>query len=255
MTTPLVLLETPTEATAIVTLNRPDRRNALSIELMESLCRTLRKLAAEPSRRAVILCGAGPAFCAGLDLIEAADGRQAERSAELIADCLRTLMDSPLVTIAAVHGAAYAGGVGLLAGCDFVVASDDVTVCCPEVRRGLVPALISIVLRQRLCESDLRELLLVAEPMDAAKVLEIGLVNRVVPREELLPEARSLAESILRGAPEAVRQTKRLLRRFDDAELTRQFQQALEAHKQARQHDEAREGLAAFQEHRPPRWQ
>ena len=202
----------------------------------------------------MILRGAGPAFCSGLDLDEAAQAELAERSAQCVARTFQTVADLPLVTIAAVHGAAYAGGAGLMACCDFIVAADDLRICFPEVRRGLVPALAAVVLRARLRDGDLRELLLLAEPIDAQRALRMGLVDRVVPGDQLMAAARAIAATILRGGPRAIRQTKRLLVDLDPADREQLFARALEFHKQARLGAEAREGLAAFREHRDPNW-
>jgi methylglutaconyl-CoA hydratase len=221
---------------------------------MQSLCEALQSLAYEPQRRVVVLRGAGPAFCAGLDLYEAADIQQAEESARWVARTFQTLASSPLVSIAAAHGAAYAGGAGLLACCDLVVAADELRIAFPETRRGLVPALAAVALRARLRGGDLAELLLSGEPIDAARALGIGLVQRVVPGNLLLAEAQKLAALILEGGPDAVRQTKLLLRETRGADPGQFFQQALELHQRARLSDEAREGLAAFREHRGPRW-
>ena len=145
----VLTVERPDEATAVLTLNRPQRRNALTIEMMESLCQALDGFASQRQPRVVILRGAGPAFCSGLDLDEAAQAELAERSALCVARAFQTVADLPLVTIAAVHGAAYAGGAGLMACCDFIVAADDLRVCFPEVRRGLVPALVAAALHSR----------------------------------------------------------------------------------------------------------
>ena len=254
MNSPVLIVERPDDATAIVTLSRPERRNALTIELMELLCGTLKSLAAEPGRRVVILRGAGPAFCAGLDLDEAADAGLAERSGNCVAETFQILATSPLVTVAAAHGAAYAGGAGLLACCDFVVAADNLRICFPEVRRGLVPALAATAMGLRLREADLRQLVLLGEPVDARRALCIGLVDGVVAPERLMAEAQDIAATVLKGAPEAVCQTKRLLgelRRADPATL---FSRALDVHKQARLSEEAREGIAAFRDKREPSW-
>jgi methylglutaconyl-CoA hydratase len=250
MTPPLVI-ESHTDAIAVLALNRPERRNALTVELMETLCKTFAELAADSERRVVILRGAGPAFCAGLDLIEAADPALAEQSAECVARLLTTILESPLVTIAVAHGAAYAGGAGILSACDFAIAADDLRISFPEVRRGLVPALVSVVLQDRLRDADVRKLLLLGEAIDANRAKEIGLVHRVVPADCVLDEARLLAETILLGAPNAVRLTKRLLRSTDHSA---RFAAALEVHKLARSSDEAREGIAAFREKREPKW-
>jgi methylglutaconyl-CoA hydratase len=242
------------DAIVVLTLNRPERRNALSIELMDALCETLEAFAAQEQFRVVILRGEGPAFCAGLDLHEATENELAGRSAMCVARTFQTLSDFPQVTIAAVHGAAYAGGAGLMACCDFIVASDHMKVCFPEVRRGLVPALASVALVSRLRDSDLRQLLLLGEPVDARRALEMGLVDRVVSADQLMNAAREIAAAVLKGGPHAVQQTKRLLRELSPVDRHHQFAQALEFHSRARHGEEAHEGLAAFHEHREPNW-
>jgi methylglutaconyl-CoA hydratase len=247
-------IERPDAATAILTLNRPQRRNALTMELMEALCLAMESLAAEPSRRAVMLCGAGPVFCAGLDLHEAADIAIAEQSGRWVARTFQTVSDSPLLTIAAAHGAAYAGGAGLMACCDLVVAAADLRVCFPEVRRGLVPALAAAVVRPRLRDGGLRELLLLADPIDAPRALSLGLVDRIVPGEQLRAAAQAVAAAALKGGPRAIRQTKRLLRELETVDRRQWMTRAAEFHNQARLGAEAHEGLAAFDEHRQPNW-
>lgn len=251
---PVLIVERRDEATAVLTLNRPERRNALSLELMQALCQTLDALSAEPQRRVVILRGNGPVFCAGLDLYEAAEVEAGERNAQWVARTFELLSTSRLVTIAAAHGAAYAGGAGLLACCDFVLAADDLRLCFPEVRRGLVPALVASLLRDRVGDQDLRELLFLAEPIDARRAMSVGLVHRVVPNDRLLPAAEDLAAVLLKAAPEALRETKRLLAELGPSDRSKQLSRALESHSRARWSGEAREGLAAFREHRQPKW-
>jgi methylglutaconyl-CoA hydratase len=238
----------------VLTLNRPERRNALSIGLMDALCQTLEAFAAQEQFRVVILCGAGAAFCAGLDLNEAAEAELAERSAMCVARTFQTLSDYPQLTIAAVHGAAYAGGAGLMACCDFIIAADDLKVCFPEVRRGLVPALATVALGSRMRDGDRRELLLLAEPIDARRALDMGLVDRVVPADRLMTAVKETATTVLKGAPHAVQLTKRLLKELAPVDRHHQFARALEIHSRARHGDEAREGLAAFHERRDPNW-
>jgi methylglutaconyl-CoA hydratase len=250
----VLIVDRSDDATALVTLNRPQRRNALSMELMESLCGALESLAGEPKRRVVILRGAGPAFCAGLDLHEAAQPDVAEPSVQWVSRTFQTLAASPLVTIAAVGGAAYAGGAGLMACCDFAVAAEGVKICFPEVRRGLLPALAAAALRSRLASGDLRELLLLGEPIDAQRALQMGLVRKVVPADRLLAEAQAIAAKVIQGGPESVRQTKRLLRELDPTDLSKLFARTVEFHKQGRLSEEAQEGMAAFRENRPPNW-
>jgi methylglutaconyl-CoA hydratase len=193
-------------------------------------------------------------FCAGLDLSEAADLTLAEESGHLVERTLRTLRETPLVTICAAHGSALAGGAGLMAACDLAVAADDLWIGFPEVRRGLLPALITGVLQDKLRDGDLRELFLVAEPIGAQRALEIGLVQRVVPAGQVLGEATTLAQSVLKGGPEAVRGTKQMLnelRQVPPADLTGHL---LQVHHAARESEEAREGLAAFLKKRATRW-
>lgn len=249
-----VIVDPLDEAVAVLTLNRPERRNALSIELLQSLCGALESLAREPRRRVVILRGAGPVFCAGLDLQEAANLAVAEESAQWVARTFESLSTSTLVTIAAAQGAAYAGGAGILASCDLVVAAEDLRIAFPEVRRGLVAALAATAMQGRLPASRLRELVLLAEPIDAQRALQMGLVERVVAADHLLAEAQQLAATVLKGAPEAVRETKRLLRTFHPTNPSELFRKALEFHKRARHGQEAQEGLAAFLQRREPRW-
>ena len=254
MNSEILRVEALDDATTCLTLNRPDLRNALTIELMEAVCNAFGQLAAQANQRAVIICGAGPVFCSGLDLQEAARPEIAEHSANAVARLFETVTHSPLISIAAAQGAAYAGGAGLLASCDFAVAADDLKLAFPEVRRGLLPALVAALLRDRVREGDIRELFLAAEPVSAARAQEMGLVHRVVPRDRVVAEARTLSGTILKGAPEAVRQTKRLLRELRSTDLSQLFAHALKSHRRARASDEAAEGIAAFLEHRDPTW-
>ena len=254
MNSGILLTERLNDSTTLLTLNRTERRNALTIELMEAICGEFNVLAAQVDQRVVILRGAGPAFCSGLDLNEAAEADLAEHSANAVARLFETVTHSPLVTIAAAHGAAYAGGAGLLASCDFAVAAEDLKIAFPEVRRGLIPALVAALLKDRVREGDARELFLAGEPITADRAYAIGLINRVVPTDNVLDEACALALTILKGAPEAVRQTKRLLRELRPTELSQLLAHALKSHRRARAGDEAAEGLAAFLDHREPDW-
>src|SRR5262249_31950994 len=159
-----------------------------------------------------------------------------------------------LVTIAAVHGAAVAGGAGIMSACDFVVAAERTKIGYPEVRRGLVAGLVMTFLRRQIGERNMRDLLLGSKLIYAERAREIGLVNRVVAQDDLMTEGLKFAESVLQGAPGAVAQTKQLIDELwwrsvkDDVDL------ALKYHMQARESDEAREGIAAFNEKRKPKW-
>ncbi len=254
MTTPLVLVEPLEPGVSIVTFNRPERRNALSISLMRELCEAVQSLAADPRERVVILRGAGTAFCAGLDLQEAADPQLIDSSADWVKRTLSTIRETSLISICAAHGGAIAGGAGVMAACDLAVATDDLKIGFPEVRRGLVPALVSTVLCGKLRDGDVRELFLLGETISATQAREIGLVQRVVPAEQVLDEAQRLARTILLGGPESVRQTKRLLNLHAKVEADERVEEFIASHLQARRSEEAREGAAAFLEKRPPSW-
>ena len=239
-----------------LTLNRPDKRNALNLALLDELAAAIQATEVRATQRVLVLRGAGPAFCAGLDLAEAAASPDARnRSADMIGTVLAALATSRLVTIAAVHGAALAGGAGLMSACDFAVATTDTKFGFPEVKRGLVPALIMTFLRRQLRERDVRELLLLGQSFPAAHAHAIGLVNRIVADEAALAaEVRALGESVLQGAPEAIAQTKSLLRALWPSPLATDLERANALHLAARHSAEAREGIAAFQEKRTPNW-
>src|SRR4051812_24006867 len=235
-----------------VTLNRPDKRNALNVELLQQVCAAVAGAEADTTQRVLVLRGAGPVFCAGLDLTEASQPERAHLSAELIGRTLRALATTRLVTIAAVHGAAIAGGAGLMSACDFAVATRDTKFGYPEVRRGLVPALIMTFLRRQLRERDLREALLAATPFDAERAHAIGLVNRVVADDAALTlEVQTLMSAALQAAPGAIAQTKKLLAELASRPLGADLDRALAFHLAARTSPEAQEGIAAFNEKRP----
>ncbi|MGH7176153.1 MAG: enoyl-CoA hydratase/isomerase family protein [Tepidisphaeraceae bacterium] len=255
MSQPVIIIE-KTGPVGVVTLNRPERRNALSIQLLKELCAAIESLNSSSSCRVIIIRGAGEGFCAGLDLKEASDASNQEESARSVANMLRTVHTSRLPTIAAVHGFAMAGGAGLMAACDLAVAASATKIGYPEVRRGLVPALVSTLLRHQVGERRLRELFLVAEPILAARAMEMGLINRVVPggAKESLEEAMNLAAQIAQGAPEALASTKGLLALLRGTAIDEHLKTALEFHEAARGSTEAAEGIMAFLEKRPPKW-
>ncbi len=251
---PVVLIEKQTPQITVVTLNRPERRNALTIELLTELISAIHAASEEPRVRILILRGAGAAFCTGLDLKEAADQGKAHATAEAVANTLITISQTRLITIAAVHGAAVAGGAGIMSACDFVVAAQRTKIGYPEVRRGLVAGLVMTFLRRQVGERNMRELLLGSELIDAERAKEIGLVNRVISQDDLMSEALKFAESALQGGPVAVAQTKRLIEELWWRSVKQDVDLALKYHLEARGSAEAREGIAAFNEKRKPKW-
>jgi methylglutaconyl-CoA hydratase len=250
---PVILIEKQTPDISVVTLNRPERRNALTIELLTELRAAIQVAADEPRERVLILRGAGAAFCAGMDL-KTAIQQDAHAMAELVAETLVALSQTHLITIAAVHGAAVAGGAGIMSACDFVVAAEGTKIGYPEVRRGLVAGLVMTFLRRQMGERNTRELLLGSELIDAQRAMEIGLVNRVVPQDALMSEAQKFADSALQGAPHALAQTKRLIDELWGRTVKQDVDLALKYHMHARESNEAHEGIAAFNEKRKPSW-
>jgi methylglutaconyl-CoA hydratase len=250
---PVVLIEKQTPQITVLTLNRPERCNALTIELLGELIAAIKIASDEPQERVLIFRGAGAAFCTGLDL-KAATPQNAHATAELVAKTLLTLSQTHLVTIAAVHGAAVAGGAGIMSACDFVVAANGTKIGYPEARRGLVAGLVMTFLRRQVGERNMRELLLGSELIDAERAKEIGLVNRVVAQDDLMSEAQKFAESVLQGGPGALAQTKRLIEELWWRSVKEDVDLALKYHMQARESSEAQEGIAAFNEKRPPSW-
>src|SRR5436309_16003497 len=159
----VVLIEQKSPQITVLTLNRPERWNALTLELMTELCSAVNVASEQPEQRVLILRGAGAAFCTGLDLKEAADTTKAHATAEVVANTLIAVSQTRLVTIAAIHGAAVAGGAGIMSACDFVVAAQGTKIGYPEVRRGLVAGLVMTFLRRQISERNLRELLFSSE--------------------------------------------------------------------------------------------
>ena len=254
MSDSIVLVQTDNPAVAVVTFNRPDKRNALSVTLIEQITHAVTAASADPAQRVIILNGNGPSFCAGLDLSEASDANAAGRSAEALARMYGAIGNSPLVTVAAANGAAMGGGAGILAACDFVVAADDLKIAYPEVRRGLVAALVTCLLRRQLNDRAVREVILLGENVSAARALAMGLVTQVVPANSLMDAALELARRACQGAPGAIARTKRLLDDLAARRLDEDLRKALDYHLQARHSAEAAEGIAAFREKREPRW-
>jgi methylglutaconyl-CoA hydratase len=241
-----------------ITLNRPDKRNAISYELIEELLVAL--LEVETSQaHLLILTGAGPAFCSGMDLdnlreITRHTGEENLAASRRMAHMFRALYDFPKVTIAAVNGAALAGGCGLATLCDFTLASTVAKFGYTEVRIGFVPAIVSAFLLRQLGEKQARDLLLSGRIFGAEEAHRIGLVNEVVPPENLLARTRELADALAANSPASLLATKRLLRTMSLAELDHQIAAAVEENARIRTTHDFREGVNSFLEKRKPSW-
>jgi methylglutaconyl-CoA hydratase len=244
---------------AVLTLNRPDRRNALSRALLAQLRDTVDELGVDLGVRAVVLTGAGVAFSAGMDLKEAAE-MHASADGEYtmvavlkeFADLLQCIHTLPKPVIAAVNGDALAGGAGLMAACDLAVASETARIGYPEVRRGLVAAIVMHDLTRQVGDRRARQLLLTGDLISSKLAFDWGLVNGVTTSERCLDEAVLIAQGLVECAPTALATTKRLLDETEGRPQNLRGAAAISA--VIRASEEAHEGIVAFVEKRPPRW-
>jgi methylglutaconyl-CoA hydratase len=243
---------------ATITLNRSDKRNAISFELIDDLLRALEEV--ETSEAIVlILTGAGKAFCSGMDLenLNALIGRSAEQNledSETMVRLFRSLYEFPKVTIAAVNGAAIAGGTGLALLCDFTLAVPEAKFGYTEVRIGFVPAIVSTFLLRQVGEKQARDLLLTGRIFGAEEALRMGLIGEIVASGNLTTRSRELAALLIENSPASLRATKKLLTDHGRAELDAQIDAAVRENAATRTTADFREGIVSFLEKRKPVW-
>jgi len=243
---------------ATITLNRPEKRNAISFELIDDLLRALDDV--ETSGALVlILTGAGKAFSSGMDLddLKALIGRTREQNlkdSETMVRLFRALYEFPKVTIAAVNGAAIAGGTGLALLCDFTLAAPEAKFGYTEVRIGFVPAIVSTFLLRQVGEKQARDLLLTGRIFGAEEAARMGLVNEIVASENLMTRARELAALLMENSPASLRATKKLLNDHARAEIDTQIEAAMRENAAIRTTADFREGVTSFLEKRKPVW-
>ena len=248
---------TPRGPAAVVTITRPERRNALSRALIADLTDAFLRAANDDAARCVILTGTGPAFCAGMDLDElrstlGPDSDKVWEDAARLSALYELVYTLPKPTVAAVNGAAVAGGAGLVTVCDLAVSVPDAKFGYPEVRRGLVAAMVLPHLLRHVGERTARWLLLTGELIDGLAALRMGLVNQVTSAENLLATADGWAKSLAEGGPKALAATKELLRRCSRQGASVDELAAVSA--APRLTDECRAGLAAFFDKKPAPW-
>jgi methylglutaconyl-CoA hydratase len=246
------------EAVLTITLHRPERRNALNPEMISELTHALES-ADRSHVGAIILTGAGTAFCAGLDLdhLQTLHARTVEEhrvDSENIARLLKVLYDLSKPTIAAVNGAAIAGGMGLATVCDFTFAVPEAKFGYTEVKIGFIPAIVSAFLVRQVGDKIARDLLLSGRLFKAEEAHRLGLVNRVVSEQDLLPEAHLLAQCLTRNSPQAMQATKRLLNSYSKDRFDAELKAAIAANVDARATEDFKEGIRAFLEKRKPDW-
>lgn len=260
MADPLVRINLHQQAGTII-LNRPEKRNALNRAMIGELSQALSDLHAQRSVRAVIVTGAGPAFCAGMDLREMLDASRADNArqlwqddADLYRDLLEAMWRFPKPLIAAVNGPALAGGAGLLLGCDIVVASREARFGLPEPLRGIVAGMVAPLLAFRLGGGQAARLLLSAATIDSTEAHRIGLFHELVEPDQLWPRAIEIAAQCARCAAESLQLTKRLLNEMIAEQLPTLLTAGAAVSATARTTEAAAEGLSAFLEKREPKW-
>jgi methylglutaconyl-CoA hydratase len=243
---------------ATITLNRAEKRNAISFELIDDLLGALKEV--ETSDAIVlILTGTGKAFSSGMDLesLKALMGRSPEQNlqdSETMVRLFRSLYEFPKVTIAAVNGAAIAGGTGLALLCDFTLAVPEAKFGYTEVRIGFVPAIVSTFLLRQVGEKHARDLLLTGRIIGAEEALRLGLINEILAPENLMKRARELAGALMENSPASLRATKQLLSDHARAELDVQIEAAVRENAAIRTTADFREGILSFLEKRKPLW-
>ncbi|HEV2299291.1 MAG TPA: enoyl-CoA hydratase-related protein [Candidatus Acidoferrales bacterium] len=242
-----------------ITLNRPDKRNAISPEMIDDLLAVLDEAERSPAR-VVVLTGAGKSFCAGMDL-EALRNLATQTEAQHKADAERMgkmfyrVYSFPKPLIAAVNGPAIAGGTGLATLADFTLAVPEAKFGYTEVRIGFLPAVVSVFLLRQVGEKVARELLLSGRIFGAEEAHRLGLVTEIVSPEKLMQSAHDLAQSLIASSPTSLTLTKRLILRWNAAEIERDLAIAVHESAEIRRTADFREGLASFLEKRKPVWQ
>ena len=245
---------------ATVTLNRPELRNAFNEQAIAELALAFDELGRNELVRAIVLAANGPAFCAGADLnwMKKMAGYSIDENladASRLADMLRTIYLCPKPTIAKVQGDCYAGGMGLVAACDIVVAADTVNFCLSEVKLGLIPATISPYVIKAMGEQAARRYFITAERFDAAAALRMGFAHEVVAAEDLDTTVAGLLKSLVSNSPHAVVEAKKLVREVVGVPVTDALLvDTAERIAAIRASNEGREGVASFLEKRKPNW-
>ncbi len=244
---------------ALLTFNRPAKRNAISYELIDELLAALKELENGSSTKVLLLTGAGSSFCAGMDLenLKTVTGRTAaenRKDSETMARLFRSIYEFPRPTIAAVNGPAMAGGCGIATVCDLTIASTEAKFGYPEARIGFLPAIVSSWLVRQIGEKAARELLLTGRAISATEALRIGLITEVVEPAKLLERARRVAARLLQNSPASLAATKKLLNSYSGRDLDWQLEAAVEANAAIRATADFAEGIRSFLEKREPKW-
>jgi methylglutaconyl-CoA hydratase len=243
---------------AIITLARPEKRNAISTQMIEDLLAALEAID-ESAARVAIITGEGKAFCAGMDLeglraIAEQSKRENFEDSRRMAAMFYRIYSFRKPVIAAVNGAAIAGGCGIATLADFTLAAPEAKFGYTEVKIGFLPALVSVFLRRQIGDKHARDLLLSGRILDAAEALRIGLVTEVVATDILMARAREIAAAIVASSPVSIARTKLMLVRAEEVALKAEIELAVRENADIRTTADFQEGIASFLEKRPPRW-
>jgi methylglutaconyl-CoA hydratase len=243
---------------ATITLTRPEKRNAISTQMIDELLAALAEIE-HTTARAVIITGSGSAFCSGMDLDALKSLAQQSPTQNLedsrrMAKMFRRLWSFPKPLIAAVNGAAIAGGCGIATLCDFTIAVPEAKFGYTEVRIGFIPAIVSVFLIRQIGDKRARDLLLTGRILTAEEAKQIGLVNHIVEPDKLMDAARIYAASLIESSPSSIERTKRLITESAAAEVDAALARAIAENASIRGTADFREGLSSFLEKRRPIW-
>jgi methylglutaconyl-CoA hydratase len=243
------------DGAAWITLDRADNRNALSAVLVNELYAHIGAANEDAAARCIVITGVDPAFCAGADL-KSPPGSTIDGGGQSIPypDVLTAIMDSPKPVIAAVNGAAFAGGLGLLGAADIVITAEEAPMSFSEVRLGLIPAVISVVCLPKLGIHNGMRLILTGMRFTGAEAVGYGLAHRAVPKADLLAAVEEEVAMLRLGGPNALIECKKLVRQVPQLELQAAFEHTADWSVRMFRTDEAAEGMASFREKRAPNW-
>jgi methylglutaconyl-CoA hydratase len=235
---------------ARITLNRPDKRNAITSEMMSALLDALQRASHDSAIRILLIRGSGKDFCAGLDLSEvlksAEDAQASLTSARRLGDLYIAMRRHPKPIIAAVHGRALGGGAGIATASDLILANESAQFGYPEVKLGFIPAIVATMLRRAVNERQAMELALTGEPLNASRAYAIGLVNRVYPDAEFDAEVERYVATLAANSATAMSLSKRLLYETDGMSFETSIEAGVQANVQARTTDDFKRGVERF---------
>jgi len=242
------------DGAAWITLNRPENRNALSAVLVNELAEHFEAAQADPAARCIVITGNGPAFCAGADLKNPPGSATEGRPSVSLPEILKRMMHSPKPVIAAVNGAAFAGGLGLVGAADIVITVDEVPYSFSEVRIGVIPAVIAVVCVPKLGTHHAMKLFLTGERFTGSQAVAMGFAHRAVPAAQLHAAVQEEIDMIRMGGPIAVAECKKLVRRVQELDVDEGFAEMAVWSRSMFVSPEGQEGMAAFREKRKPSW-